>query len=403
MFLNEIVNNVHKNCHITAEQKSELSNHRNKIKDCLEKNFSGIEILNQGSYATSTQIYGDEDLDIDIGIIFNTYARILSKDKNVIEQLITLYKKLNNHILQRYNYINYYDVNKIISDKPDLLKNIIYIVLNSDPNINTVFKHIKIGKCCVKLKLKNKYFDNCPINIDIAIYKRDIYGITSFAINNKWKLDNKKEQMIYMKKMLAIYPEIRQIVMFLKCFTKLYCKSNECDNPFKSIIILELVAQNYKKNEGVIIGINMLEMLISAFAKLKKTFELNISGCTKHKENLFNNEHRQVDRGEFLNFLENICIILINIKGSFVGMINYPKKISSLRYYVPFCHQSTINKYQHSLGGLYCVVNDLYEGKQYTTYINDNNDDEENDDIDIKFIKLVMSKKKLFYALDDTS
>jgi len=81
--LDQLIDNTRENARITGEQQKNIKHYRsiliNQI-DYILQNIFGLdsdrdyEIINQGSYATFTQIYipDNTDFDIDIGINFNS-------------------------------------------------------------------------------------------------------------------------------------------------------------------------------------------------------------------------------------------------------------------------------------------------------------------------------------------
>lgn len=75
IFLDGLIKNIHDNCKMSQDDRSLISVYRKLIIEILEEHYSNIEIINQGSYATFTQITTSSDLDVDIGIVFKKYER----------------------------------------------------------------------------------------------------------------------------------------------------------------------------------------------------------------------------------------------------------------------------------------------------------------------------------------
>jgi len=130
-----------------------------------------------------------------------------------------------------------------------------------------------------------------------------------FGIGDQWKFDNKDGQMKFVKDKMANDNDIRKIIMFVNFFVDL---NPMYKNIFKSIIILELVIQNYDTYGSI--SDNMILTLITAEQRLKKKFVLNVSGNSRRKENILDNNFRKVDEYEFLTHLKNLINDLILLK-----------------------------------------------------------------------------------------
>jgi hypothetical protein len=273
-FLDELMNNACNNVKLHGHEKNYLSKCKNYlidiIKDLLGHKYD-IEIINQGSYATHTQIYvsSDTDFDIDIGILF----------KN-IQHNIT----------------------------PHMLRNVIYKLLLKDERVKKDFKYVNNGTICVKVFLRAKH-SNIKIKFEICVYKfsSDIlhFGLGG-QYKNIWKADDKKTQMTNIKAKIAEFPILRKFIIFLKCFVSGNEKIKNC---FKSIIITELFVQYYKKKfknfEESLQIIFVLQDALDSLCK-KNGYYLNTSG--QINENLLDNEFRQINRNLFIDCLESIVV-----------------------------------------------------------------------------------------------
>lgn len=196
---------------------------------------------------------------------------------------------------------------------PDKKKYQMYKLLCNDQRIKAVFKPIeKPSKCCIKLYPKK----SPDIKFEIGIYKRNGHKKLYFGIEDQWKFDNKDSQMKFVKDKMADDNNIRKIIMFVKFFVDL---NPMYKNIFKSIIILELIVQNHDTYGSI--GDNMILALITAERKLRKKFVLNVSGNSRQKENLLDNNFRKVDEYEFLTNLKNLIndFILLKYNESLLG------------------------------------------------------------------------------------
>lgn len=258
-FLDTLVTNIYDNCKLSQDDRSNLSLYRNVIINILKEKFINVEIINQGSYATFTQIITNDDLDVDIGIVF----------KN----------------LKWYS-------------KPNKKKQEVYAHLCNHEAIKMLFKPIEQpSRCCIKLHP----VDIPNIKFEIAIYK-NYYRKLYFGIGDEWKIDNKKYQMAHIKNILAHDTNIRKIIMFIKFYVSL---NTEYKKIFKSIVILEMIIQNYE-NIHTNMSENMIHALRNIEKKLDKNFVLNISSNCREKENILNNEFRSINQHYFLSYLKNI-------------------------------------------------------------------------------------------------
>lgn len=317
-FLDDLIENVYRNSRISNTDRSTLSKCKKLIKRVLKEGLNGyrIKFINQGSYATFTQISNSDDLDVDIGVVFHRNYKTSKK-----------YKK------------------------------IIYDILANDENITEIFNIEPMGKCCVKMILKNITLNDNPIKFEISVYKQiyenvnmgfyrgDYYVKYSerlprlyFGFGNKWKRDEKMKQMEFVKKKLAQDNDVRKIIMFLKSLKLCFIEKIE----IPSIIILEIVIQNYDYKDKTSTNTNkLLRLLIRICDKLNKKCELFISGDSS-KENLLNNDIRQFDKDRILKFILQLCEDIISIcnNSSFVRCkyIKIAKK--EIKYVIPFCEKS---------------------------------------------------------------
>lgn len=317
-FVDNLIENVYRNSRISNTNRSMLSICKKLIIDLLKKELYGyrIKFINQGSYATFTQISNSDDLDIDIGVVFHR------------------------------NY-----------KSPTKYRKKIYDILTENETMMEIFTIEPMGKCCVKMILKDVGLNDNSIKFEISVYKKIYEKVNMgfykgrnyvsfvkkiphlyFGIGNKWKRDEKVKQMMFVKKKLAQDNDVRKIIMFLKSLK--LCFDDEIKIP--SIIILEIVIQNYDYNDNVSTNtIKLLNLLINVHTKFKKKYELFISGDNS-KENLLNNDIRRFDKNKLLNFIIQLCNDIVSMchNSSFVGCkyIKIAKK--EIKYVIPFCDKS---------------------------------------------------------------
>src|SRR5579872_7186799 len=144
-FLSNIIQNVYENCRISKEKRSEMCCLRDVVEAILESSFKNIEFIKQGSHAIYTQLSSSKDLDVDIGIIFNS---------NIREW-------------------------KIASIKIKIMH-----ILCNNPVIVNLFKKIECGECCIKLIPSAQELEH--VRFEIAVYKK-VFNNLYFAFGYKWK------------------------------------------------------------------------------------------------------------------------------------------------------------------------------------------------------------------------
>src|SRR5947207_3265917 len=185
-YLDYLIMNTYKNTRIRQFQLEKISEHRKKLVDILhnilDKKFN-YYLLNQGSYATRTQVnmVGGKDFDVDVGIVF----RVKDNKSN-----------------------------------PNTIRKYICSLLNKDKNANSFFENIEQTTQCISMNLKEAYMEktyiDIPIRYEIGVYL-EYNNKTYFGMENEWKLDDKENQMEIIKNNLAEYNKMRKIIIFLKC------------------------------------------------------------------------------------------------------------------------------------------------------------------------------------------
>lgn len=286
--LDVLIDNTYENVRLTGDQQQKIAEFRTLLIEYIEKILKNAgltknidyEIMNQGSYATHTQIvvpYNDNlDFDVDIGI-------------------------------------NFFNKKFIGKKKPQTIRNYLYSCLIKEPLIEDHFKFTRKTSKCISFNLKNEFlkkigfnFPNLKIRYEICIYKQ-IKENTYFGRETDWSIDDKKTQMIALKEKMADNNEIRKIIIFLKCFVS----GHKIFKIFKSIIIVEFAVQYYDEKYEMPLSIHIINMLRNFIRNLKKEYVLHTSGITR--ENLLCNDYRNLSQDEFIPLIELLCSDFENI------------------------------------------------------------------------------------------
>ena len=288
MELSTLIENIYMNSKLTNDEIQNMTAPTyNTIKSlielfCKEYEYPLQKIILHGSYKLNTIMnYPSKyDIDVDIGVTFD-FAYDMKAD--VIKTKI-------------YNFLK-----KVLAIKE--IKKLFPFLAN--------YQTISVGKCAITLKLDE-------MHIDIVVY-RNIFNKQYVAWKDKWIVDEKDKQYEFLGNILAKNDKLKQLIYFFKFLYKSSSNLITKDSKLASIVITEIVAQNWnrkldlfkKKNkrfnneEYDDIGVKLINLLHETRMKLIRNFEVLNSGCN---ENLIFNEKREryLDEDNTLNVLKVI-------------------------------------------------------------------------------------------------